>query len=736
MRQRSLCLYTGLLLAALTPAAIAQTAAAGTAAAALPVTGVTLYTSGVGYFERGGLVDGDAAQTLLFPVGQINDVLKSLVLLDNGGGTIRPVTYGALDPVTKQLQAFSVDVSDNPDQATLLNRMRGASVTVSYAVGAVPKTLTGTIVGVQTQIATLPNGGGTIPQSLLTLLAEGSLHTVPLASVTDTQINDPDLRRELGSALAVVAQSRDASKRPVTLSFSGKGRRSVLIGYLTEAPLWQSSYRLVLGKSPVLQGWAMVQNTSQDDWNNVHLTLVSGRPISFLQDLYTPLYVPRPVVQASVLGSPTPQTYQGNLQMDQFAGPRATIGAPEGLVTGGSISTGGMNNGAITDGAPSVMLESRPSPIDTYRTAGLLNRKVARSSGGYTINGNQVANNSMSYTQALVQAAPKTNGAELGTALFTYKIAAPLSIGRQKSAMIPFVSSPVSAQMVSIFNPSVQSEHPLLGARLKNTSGLHLMGGPLTVFDESSAGGTGYVGDALVDDTEPGQTRIISYAVDLALDAHSENGKDKGTVVSVKLYKGNLVIKTNREQSRLYTVKNNSDKPRTVVIEHPYHGTDWTLIAPLKATERTAELQRFDINVAPHKSEQLTVTEAYPDVTVYSLLESDFGTLLLCVTKGEAAPQVAAALKDVIVRRSQISDLEAKISNLEAEAQNIGQGQTRIRTNMHELDRASALYRRYVGELDAQETQLAAIQTRKATLQSELLQAQNSLSNLVAGIDL
>jgi hypothetical protein len=525
----------------------------------------------------------------------------------------------------------------------------------------------------------------------------------------------------------VVAQSRDVGKRPVTLSFAGKGRRSVLVGYLTEAPLWQSSYRLVLGKSPVLQGWAMVQNTSQDDWNNVHSTLVSGRPISFLQDLYTPLYVPRPVVQASVLGSPTPQTYQGNLQQDSSSALAATFPLSTTVV-----NTGGVNNGIRADEQARFNVAGEVNVI----ADGFASRQKRMAQSGYLINGNQVANNSLSYTQALVQAAPKTSGAELGTALFTYKIAAPLSIGRQKSAMIPFVSSPVTAQMVSIFNPSVQNAHPLLGARLKNTSGLHLMGGPLTVFDEGTSGGTSYVGDALVDDTEPGQTRLISYAVDLALDAHSENGKDKGTVFSVKLFKGNLIIKTHREQSRLYTVKNNSDKPRTVVIEHPYHGADWTLITPLKATERTAELQRFDINVGPHKSEQLTVTEAYPDTTVYSLLDSDFDTLLLCVTKGEADPKVAAALKDVIARRSQISDLQAKIGSLDGEAQSMGQGQTRIRTNMHELDHTSALYRHYVGELDAQETQLAVIQTRKAALQLEMAQAQNLLSNLVAGINL
>ena len=729
--------YSFGLLAALTPAGLAQTSPLP---AALPVTGVTLYTSGVGYFERGGVVDGDAAQTLLFPVGQINDVLKSLVLLDNGGGTIRPVTYGALDPVTKQLQAFSVDVSDNPDQATLLNRMRGASVTISYADAAGPKTVTGTIVGVQTQTVSLPNGGGTTQQSSLTLLANGALHTIPLASVTDTQINDPELRQELGAALAVVAQSRDAGKRPVTLSFAGKGRRSVLVGYLTEAPLWQSSYRLVLGKSPVLQGWAMVQNTSQDDWNNVHLTLVSGRPISFIQDLYTPLYVPRPVVQASVLGSPTPQTYQGNLQIDQAAGGRLTFGAPEGDLVGGAVSTDGLNSGQRVDEQSRMKLQSNNQLViegATNRTFGLADTYGGRGryTTGYTINGNQYSN-SLSYTQALVQSAPKASGAELGTALFTYKIAAPLSIGRQKSAMIPFVSSPVQAQAVSIFNPEVQAAHPLLGARLKNTSGLHLMGGPLTVFDDGASGGTAYVGDALVDDTEPGQTRLISYAVDLALDAHSENKIGKSQVFAVKLYQGNLIVKTHCEQSRLYTIKNNSDKPRLMVIEHPYHGADWKLLEPPKADEQTADLLRFDLPVAPHESRKLTVREAYPDVTTYGLLDADFDTLLVYVKNGDADPTVSAALKDIVSRRTQIADIQAKINTIDGETQSITQGQERIRNNMRELDRASALYRRYVGELDAQETRLSDLQSRKAALQTQMAQAQNALNEYVAGINL
>ena len=114
-----------------------------------------------------------------------------------------------------------------------------------------------------------------------------------------------------------MAQGRDATKRPVTLTFTGEGTRPVRIGYLTEAPAWQTSYRLVLGETPRLQGWALVQNTGQDDWADTHLTLVSGRPISFIQDLYTPLYVHRPTVQPRILASPTPQTYAGNLMEEE-----------------------------------------------------------------------------------------------------------------------------------------------------------------------------------------------------------------------------------------------------------------------------------------------------------------------------------------------------------------------------------------------------------------------------------
>ena len=701
---RPLLLVLGVLTFAAAPAFSAPTptpVGAGGPNADLPVRRVTLYTSGVGYFERSGDVDGDAAQTLLFPVGQVNDVLKSLVLLDSGGGSIQPITYAAQDPLERQLQTFSVDLSDNPDRATLLNRLRGTSVTVT----AGPETVTGTILGVETQTVTLPNGGGTTQQSTLNLSAEDGLHSVPLPSISTLKINDPQVAAELSAALATVAQGRDAGKRPVRLAFSGRGRRLVTVGYLTEAPLWQTTYRLVLGKAPVLQGWALVQNTSQDDWTNVGLTLVSGRPISFIQDLYTPQYVPRPTVQPRIAASPTPQTYGSNLDAS--------------------------NNAPAPEMAPATP-PSAKAALDGRRAVVEAEQQRFRVSGD--INFMAQAANSTHGAFDMAAAARQSiasSGAQLGTALFSYQIKIPVSVPREQSAMIPFVSGGIQADPVAIFNPQVQADHPLSGARLKNTTGLHLMGGPLTVFDEGG-NGNGYVGDALMDDTEPGQTRLISYALDLAVDAHSEPGAGSGTLVALTIVQGILHITRREQESTVYTLKNNGLKAETVVIEHPDRGDDWKLLEPAQATERTASLLRFDVPVAAKASRKFTVREEHPDDETYGLLDTGEDTLLVYIRSGEASAAVRAALQEVIARRRAVAETQAKINGVDARIQALSQGQTRIRDNMKALDHASALYKRYVGELDAQETRLGALQSEKDALGMELAQRQANLNDYVA----
>ena len=665
----------------------------------LPITRVTLYTSGVGYFERGGEVQGDASLTLYFPVGQVNDVLKSLVLLDGGGGAISPVTYAAQDPVSKALQAFSLNIGDDPDRATLLGRMRGVAVTLATD-GNAP--LTGIIAGVETQTVYLTDGGGTTERPLLTLLAGDALHTVPLDTVRSLQINDAALADEFRQALAAVALGRDAGKRPVTLTFKGQAGqeyRTVQIGYLLEAPAWQTSYRLVLGETPRLQGWALVQNTGQDDWANTHLSLVSGRPISFIQDLYTPLYVHRPTVQPRIPASPTPQTYASDMMAQEAYG---TLGEP---VPAGAVLAPMMAAAAAPRGVRARLKDA---------SRGLMDADPEEAFGG-----------SIAAT-----------GASLGASLFAYHIDVPVSVPRQQSAMIPFVAAPIEAERVSVYNSRVQADHPLTGVRLKNTTALHLMGGPLTVFDAPEDGGAaGYVGDALMDDTEAGQTRLLTYAIDLAVDADAKRDSRSGAVTEVRIAEGALRVRQTYQQVAVYTFKNNGAQARTVVIEYPVQ-PEWELLEPAAPTERTASHYRFDLALPGKATAALTVQTERQAWESFSLLDAPLDRFLFYTSTGATSEPVRAALEAVQTRRAAAAELEARLAELKVRLDSISTGQERIRKNMEALDHKSDLYRRYVGELDKQETQISAETAERAARQEELTAARADLRRYLAGLNL
>ena len=677
----------------------------------LPIAQVALYTSGVGYFERSGTVDGDARESLLFPVDQVNDILKSLVLLDTGGGQIEPVTFAAQDSVTKQLQAFSVDLSDNPDRAALLNRVRGAQVEVRVISGGAA--VDGTIVGVESQSVELPNGGGTTTQTqTLTLMTAAGLQAFDLASVSSVQFLDPALDSEIRAALAAVAQGRDASRRAVVLDFTGHGRRNVAVGYVTATPLWQTSYRLVMGDHPQIQGWATVQNTGQDDWNNVHLSLVSGRPVSFIQDMYTPIYVPRPIIQSQIAGAPGPQLYGGNLQPDPTG---ATGAAPAGFA----------ETPTVTSAAPS---EDAASPVP-----------VARAQTSTMFNVTQ--RDQEEKAAAGVVQSVATAGAQLGTALFTYDIQVPVSVPRMQSAMIPFLAAPLQARSVSIYNPDVLPDHPMTGARLVNTTKMHLMGGPVTVFEQGSGASSGYVGDAEIEDTESGQTRLLSFAVDLAVDCDEKPIDQAGETTTFSINRGILNYTVKSIVGTVYTFKNNAAESRLIVLERPFSNEDnsgggsYKLVEPAQATEKTADRYRFDVPLAADASEAFTVREERTDYQAIGLIDGDTGTFAAFAQEGGLSPAVRDALQEVIRRRRAIAVTQENTDAAKQQIDDIGQGQDRIRKNMAALDKSSPLYKRYASELDTQETQLNTLNAKLGSLNTQLAAQKSGLSSYLDNLN-
>ena len=672
------------LAAASLAAPVSAQAPPGEASSPLPVKQVTLFTSGVAYIERGGAVTGDATVPLSFRTAQINDILKSLTLID-ADGKVQPVVYGARDPIGRTLQAFAVDVTQPQSRSELLNRLRGAVVSVTTARGL----LSGQIVGVETRNVTGPTGTTTV--DTLNLLSADGLQSVRLDDVSAVKLRDARLDRELRAALTTLASGADDQRRPVTLRFSGRGRRDVRVGYIAEAPLWRISYRLLLGPKPYLQGWAMVENTTDEDWNGIHLGLVSGRPISFIQDLYQPLYLPRPVVQPDVAASPTPQTHGDDMQAGNLLAdvPAPAMAAPQ--------SGAGGFPGAATN-------EQKRVPV----------------TGSVNLLSKSNATNSLSVDAAARSVTAQAQGASAGE-LFAYNVTTPVTLPRQEAAMIPVIAQGVTADKVSLYNADTDPRYPLNAVRLKNTTGLHLKGGPITLFD-----GDTYAGDALVEDVPPGDTRLISYAVDQSITCERQDTTQNETRTTLIIHEGVLAVTVRERSETNYHFKSKSAEAKTVLVEHPFDAQS-ALVAPAKAAERTPALYRFAVAVPAGGVASLKVVTEKPVASTVGLFDGDLGQIAVYADESDIPAATRTALARIVAQRRHLQNLSNQAAAADARVAEIGREQDRIRKNMAALDHASLLYKRYVAELDAQETQIAALRADAQHLRTEADAARTTL---------
>ena len=656
-------------------------------AADLPLRQVVLFSSGVGYFQREGVVEGDATVQLAFRTEQINDLLKSLVLMDRDGGKVAPVTYAPEEPLARTLASFEVDISDNPSLTQLLDKLRGSPVEV-----VADTTLTGTVVGMEQQQKSVEEG--TVTFDVLNLLTDAGLQQVPIWHIKSVKLTDAKVSGDLRKALAALNASRDTDTRPVTLSFTGTGERHVMAGYLLETPVWKTSYRLVQEKEGLfLQGWAIVENTTDDDWANVQLALIAGRPISFIQDLYQPLYVQRPVVPPSVQGAPAPQVYGRAVESKEEAPAEADA-----------------------------YMARRADALDERVTAGVAMAAGGRGGGGFGLG---YSNLGELVTGAGVAAMAQAQ--QVGE-LFQYAVEQPVTIPRQQSAMIPIVNGTIEGEKVSVYNAGVHTEFPLNGLKLKNSTGLHLMGGPVTVFD----GGV-YAGDALVTDIPAGDERLLTYALDQAIEVEAKAEGRPQEIVSLKVSRGVLIVTTKQRMEMTYTANSVAKEPRTLIIEHPIK-PDWNLIEPAQPEERTQQVYRFRVNLEPGATQKLTVIEEQPGTTQVALTEADLDAIGIYLRAPAISEALRAALQQIVDMKTGIADLSRQRAEKEARLKEIGEEQDRIRKNMEQLDRESELYKRYVDKFAAQETEYEQLQGDSKALQQQEDDQQKALEQFILNL--
>jgi len=637
---------------------------AGEGAADVPLREVVLFTSGVGYFQRDGQVEGDARLELRFDITDINDLLKSIVLRDFDGGRVSSVTYDNRDPVTRALKSFAIDLTGGPSVAEILRQVRGERVEI-----ATPAPLEGVIVGIETRKVAV--GGVLVSTEVLNLLTPKGLKSVPLEQVQEIRFESAELDKDFRRALAVLAAAHDTGKKTVRIQFRGAGKRRVRIAYIAETPLWKTSYRLVLGETerPVLQGWAIVENTSDEDWKDVRLTLVSGRPISFIMDLYRPLYVPRPEVKPELYVTVKPQRYAEAMDKSEK--------------------------------------KARSKAPAARRRLGALKRKA----------GTGLA--------AGVEAAARA--AAVGE-LFRYVITTPVTLPRQKSALLPIVNTAIEGRKVSIFNERVHAKHPLNGLRLTNTTGLHLMQGPITVFDAGI-----YAGDARIDDLAPKGKRLISYAIDLDTEVEAVSKSHPALLVSVRIARGSLISTTRLRREKTYNAKNRGTKARRLLIEHPFQA-DWKLLEP-EPVERTRDVYRFALPVDAGSGESVRVVEERQLEQGVVLSSVNEATIRIYLRAPSLSKAVKEVLAEVLSLKQALAETDAALRREERRVQEIGREQSRIRQNMVRLQQNSPLYARYVKTLTEQEDELASIRERAKTLRDQRTKRQEALDRYLLSLE-
>ncbi len=668
----------------------------------LPIGQVVLFSSGVGYFQREGKVEGDARVDLSFPVADINDLLKSMVVRDLDGGHVSTVSYDSNAPVERTLKSFAINLTSNPGFGQLLNQARGEKVEVVLQQGNAtqPGTMSGTVVGIEKQKQAAGKDGA-VEIELLNLWCGDGIRSLKLNEVQRVRFLNPIMDSEFRKALETLALSHDTQKKAVSINFQGDGKRDVRVGYVIENPIWKTSYRLVLDKKekPYLQGWAIVENPTDEDWKDVKMALVAGRPISFQMDLYTPLYVPRPTVELELFASLRPPTYSGDLadaaaKLEPKA-PEAMPG-PTGFGFAGGAGGGGRFRPGGAAGGPGLSLQSRD-----------LQRKL---------------NERLDLGSSVSAAA---SAAKLGD-FFQYALNKPVSLPRQKSAMLPIVGKDIEATRVSIYNERVQAKFPLLGLKFKNTSGLHLMQGPITVFE-----GSNYAGDSRIEDIQPKEERLLSYAIDLGTEVNPVPHSDNGKIVQLKAVKGVITTTTKVRESKTYTIKNRNEAERVVLIEHPVRN-DFKLVDTDKPAETAADFYRFQVKVAPNKTETQTVTEERVFKQEMVLSNLDDNTIRLFINQPVISPKVKEGLNKAMGLRWSLNKTQQDIAELERQLKVLTDDQVRLRANLKEVPSDSEIGKRYLKKLNDQETVIETYQADVKKLQTTEHEQRKVFENYLA----
>jgi hypothetical protein len=680
------------------------------AAADLPVREVVLFKHGVGYFARSGRLGAGESARLDFKAEEMNDLLKSLTIEEKGGGKISGLRYDSSEPLAKKLEDFPFSVGSNQPVSAILDQFKGARVELKFSA----ETVAGDIVGARRMV-----GGANQPatEQATLLMDSGEIRNVDLGAVSSLRFGDPKLQLQFKDYLSALAQSRSKDKRSVYIDSTDSGARQIVASYMIPSPVWKSSYRLIFGDTaqPTLEGWAIVDNTTGDDWTNVRLALVSGRPISFISQLYEPRYIARPTAELPDEMAMAPLVDTGTLD-EQKKDDNLSANTEEFERLGLASKTARFKR---TD---SSHLGSGNAP--------LLPRALPRGQAGIGGVAESVSVEAAPREVVAPSAISQTAAAQELGELFEYRISTPVTIRKSQSAMLPFLQDKITARKLLIYSDQ-SSAHPLNAAEITNSTGKTLDGGPITVFDAGT-----YGGEALMETVKTGDKRLLSYAVDLGTRITTQFDSKGEVVREIHVKRGVLTTKTAGVEIRTYTIHNVDQKAKTLVIEH-FARPGYTLLER-KPTEKTVNAYRFEVKLSAAATEKFPVTEerVYDSTVAVSNLTND--VLITYVQNKNLTDTGRQQLTGIVDKKGQIASADAESHRVTDQINNIVRDQDRIRQNINSLNHVNGQQdqvQKYAKQLADQEGQLATLRDRQSDLEHKKTALQSDLNSLLEKMD-
>jgi hypothetical protein len=690
----------------------------------LPITRVALYKNGVGFFEHVGHVTGDQSVIIDFTSTQLNDVLQSLTAIDLNGGRISGAGYNSTTPLEQQLKTLPLALNSDPTDVDFYNAIRGARVSVAGEGEAI----TGRLLSIDLRAAkskdTDSNSSANDDRRFVTVVSEnGQVRTVELTPSVAVTLLDTALHTDVTRYLELLASTRSQGLRHLTLLDRGAGARELRVSYISEVPVWKSTYRILFSQNATdatLQGWSVVDNTTGSDWTNVHLDLIAGAPQSFIQPLSTPYYARRPEIPLPAEAQLTPQTHESGDITPQPAPPPPP----------GSVSE------TVTVSADRV--ESLPLQGRTFARQKSLRSGIGSASGmvsGAGVMGGIMGGMGTAPAPNYEQAAADSNAPQTTTTgfddFFEYSLTDPITIRKNESALVPILQTKLPVERVTLWSPS--EPVALRALWITNSSNLTLDRGSFSIVENGSFGGEG-----LLDPIHPGEKRLLSYAADQAVRVTTDHTNNTRRVIHLSIKNGVLTESSTDVAEVEYLVHNAAPDPRLVIVEQPVR-QGWTLDSDPKPAETTPTAYRFRVATKPQETVRLHIGERHTNYEYIRLVDRSIEQITLLIKNAKASPAVLAALQPVFDIHNKVVALDDQIRAREADVAEIAKDQDRLRENMKALKGSAEerdLLKRYTGELNSQEDKLAALRSQLATLHAQRNAADAEFQAKLSAVDI